>query len=67
MKKNKKLQHFIEYKALQITVAILHLFSINMAKRIGFLLADIAFYFVPIRKKHIIDSLTKSFPKKSKK
>ncbi len=66
MKKNKKLQHFIEYKALQITVAILHLFSINMAKRIGFLLADIAFYFVPIRKKHIIDSLTKSFPKKSK-
>lgn len=66
MKKNKKLQHFIEYKSLQITIAILHLFSIKTAKRIGFFLADVAFYLVPIRKKHIIDSLTKSFPKKSK-
>ena len=66
MKRNKKLQHFIEYKFLQITIFILHLFSIDIAKRIGFFLVDIAFYFVPIRKKHIIDSLTKSFPKKSK-
>lgn len=67
MKKNKRIQHYIEYKALQCTMGILHLFSIDTAKKIGFILADIAFYFVPIRKKHIIDSLTKSFPNKTQK
>ena len=66
MKKNKKIQHYIEYIALKSLIGILHLFSMDTAKKIGFLLADIAFVCVPIRKKHIIDSLTKSFPKKSK-
>ena len=65
MKKNKKIQHYIEYISLKILVSFLHLFSMNTAKKIGFFLADIAFVFVPIRKKHIIDSLTKSFPLKS--
>lgn len=64
MKKNKKLQHLIEYYALKVTMAFLYLFSIDAAKKIGFFLADIAFIFVPIRKKHIISSLTKAFPKK---
>lgn len=66
MVKNKKVQHYIEFISLKILISFLHLFSINFAKKIGFFLADIAFIFVPIRKKHIIDSLTKSFPKKSK-
>lgn len=66
MKKNKKIQHYIEYISLKMLISFLHLFSINAAKKIGFFLADIAFIFVPIRKKHIIDSLTKSFPNKSK-
>ena len=65
MKKNKKIQHYIEYISLKMLISFLHLFSINAAKKIGFFLADIAFVFVPIRKKHIIDSLTKSFPAKS--
>ncbi len=65
MKKNKKIQHKIEYVALKMLISFLHLFSINTAKKIGFFLADVAFVFVPIRKKHIIDSLTKSFPSKS--
>ena len=65
MKKNKKIQHYTEYISLKILVSFLHLFSINTAKKIGFFLADIAFVFVPIRKKHIVDSLTKSFPAKS--
>ena len=64
MKKNKKIQHYIEYVSLKAVISFLHLFSINTAKKIGFLLADIAFVFVPIRKKHIIESLTKSFPNK---
>lgn len=65
MKKNKKIQHYIEYIALKLLISFLHLFSLDTAKKIGFFLADIAFIFVPVRKKHIIDSLTKSFPKKS--
>ena len=66
MKKNKKIQYFIEYISLKMLISFLHLFSINFAKKIGFLLADIVFVCIPIRKKHIIDSLTKSFPNKSK-
>lgn len=66
MKKNKKIQHYIEFISLKLLISFLHLFSINFAKKIGFFLADVAFVLVPIRKKHIIDSLTKSFPKKSK-
>lgn len=65
MKKNKKIQHYIEYIALKLLIGIFHLFSMNFAKKIGFFFADVAFIFVPIRKKHIIDSLTKSFPNKS--
>ena len=65
MKKNKNIQYKIEYVALKMLISFLHLFSVNTAKKIGFFLADVAFVFVPIRKKHIIDSLTKSFPNKS--
>ena len=65
MGKNKKIQHYIEYISLKMLISFLHLFSTNTAKKIGFFLADVAFVFVPIRKKHIIDSLTKSFPAKS--
>lgn len=65
MKKNKKIQHHIEYIALKLLISFLHLFSLDTAKKIGFFLADIAFVCVPVRKKHIIDSLTKSFPTKS--
>ncbi|MBR4633214.1 MAG: lysophospholipid acyltransferase family protein [Elusimicrobia bacterium] len=66
MKKNKKIQYYIEYIALKAIISFLHLFSMDTAKKIGFFLADFVFIFVPIRKKHIIDSLTKSFPEKSK-
>ena len=65
MKKNKNIQYKVEYFALKMLISFLHLFSVNTAKKIGFFLADVAFIFVPIRKKHIIDSLTKSFPNKS--
>ena len=67
MKKNKKLQHLIEYYALKATIAFLYLFSMNTAKKFGFILADIVFKFIPIRKKHIISSLTKAFPNKTQK
>ncbi len=66
MKKNKKLQHLTEYYALKAVMAFLYLFSMETAKKIGFFLAATAFKFVPIRKKHIISSLTKAFPDKTK-
>lgn len=65
MKKNKKIQHYIEYTALVIFMFLLHLLPINFARKIGLVLADIAFVFVPIRKKHIIESLTIAFPNKT--
>ncbi len=67
MKKNKTFRHHIEYYALKITMTFLHLFPINFSKKIGLMLAEIAFIFVPVRKKHIINSLKESFPEKSEK
>ncbi|MDD5101821.1 MAG: lysophospholipid acyltransferase family protein [Endomicrobiaceae bacterium] len=65
MKKNKKIQHYIEYISLVIFMSLLHLLSVNFARKIGLIVAEIAFVFIPIRKKHIIDSLTIAFPNKT--
>ena len=67
MKKNKPIQYFVEYASLKCFIFFIHLFPITVAKKIAFLMADFAFIFVPIRKKHIINSLTKSFPNKNQK
>lgn len=67
MKKNKTIQHHLEYYALNVTMFFLHLFPMNFSKKIGLILAEIAFVLIPIRKKEIISSLTKSFPEKNQK
>lgn len=64
MKKNKTIQHHIEYAALVIFMSLLHLVPVSFARKIGSVFAEIAFRFIPIRKKHIIDSLSAAFPDK---
>ncbi|GAB1402629.1 lysophospholipid acyltransferase family protein [Elusimicrobiota bacterium] len=62
----KKLKHYIEYFSLRIVMFFLYMIPVSFAKKIGVSFANFAFYFIPIRKKHVIDSLTTAFPKKSK-
>ncbi|MEA5001101.1 MAG: lysophospholipid acyltransferase family protein [Endomicrobiaceae bacterium] len=64
MKKNKKIQHYIEYISLVSFMALLHLLPVSAARKISVLFAKTAFTFIPIRKKHIIDSLSAAFPDK---
>jgi len=45
----------------------LRLIPRNLAHKIGRIFAVFAYYFIPIRKKHIIDMLTLSFPQKTLK
>lgn len=62
----RKLKHYIEYISLRITMFFLYMIPISFAKKVGLVLAEIVFNFIPIRKKHVIESLTIAFPKKSK-
>jgi KDO2-lipid IV(A) lauroyltransferase len=67
MSKRSKLQNYAEYYALKVATFFLYLFPLSFALKIGQFIAVFAYYLVPVRKKHIIESLTVSFPEKSKK
>ncbi|MDR1195624.1 MAG: lysophospholipid acyltransferase family protein [Endomicrobium sp.] len=67
MSKRSKLQNYAEYYALKAASFFLYLFPLGFAVKIGQFIAVFAYYFVPVRKKHIIESLSISFPEKSKK
>src|SRR3989339_198980 len=63
----KKLQNFLEYYALSAFASLIRLFPLSVGRFAARRLADIAFYFVPIRKKHIITSLSLAFSGKTAK
>lgn len=67
MAKRNKIQNYIEYYALRTAMFFIRLFPIKFAVKIGNCLAVFAYYFIPVRKKHIKEMLTLSFPEKSKK
>ncbi|MCL2485681.1 MAG: hypothetical protein FWF32_06465, partial [Endomicrobia bacterium] len=63
----KKIQHYIEYFTLRIIVFFIWLMPRKLAHKIGKVLAVFAYYFIPVRKKYVIDALTLSFPDKTLK
>ncbi|MDD3066113.1 MAG: lysophospholipid acyltransferase family protein [Endomicrobiaceae bacterium] len=63
----RKIKHYIEYISLRTVMFFLYLMPVKAAKKIGLLIAEFAFYFVPVRKKHVIESLTIAFPSKNRK
>jgi KDO2-lipid IV(A) lauroyltransferase len=63
----RKIKHYIEYISLRTVMFFLYLIPVKAAKKIGLLIAEFAFYFVPVRKKHVIESLTIAFPSKNRK
>lgn len=66
-RKRTKFQNYIEYYSLRAAMFFLYLFPLSFAQKIGQLLAVFIYYFVPIRKKHVIKELSISFPEKSVK
>jgi len=67
MSNKKKAQHRIEYLALKGAMFFIYLFRRSFAQKIGKVVAVFFYYFVPIRKKHVIEMLSLSFPEKSRK
>jgi len=61
----KKLQYYIEYYALKIFVFFIFLIPVSCTKPIAVVISKIAYTFIPIRKKHIINSLKEAFPNKT--
>lgn len=57
----KKLQHLIEYITLRAFTAIVRLFPLSIARFFARRLADLVYYFIPIRKKVVLANLTAAF------
>jgi len=65
--KRSKIQNYLEYSFLKAAMFFMYLFPLSFALKIGQFLAAFIYYFVPIRKKHVIGMLSISFPEKSVK
>jgi len=61
----KKIRYYIEYYALKIFMFFIFLIPVRFTKPIAIVISKIAYTFIPIRKKHIINSLKEAFPLKN--
>ncbi|MDR1952415.1 MAG: lysophospholipid acyltransferase family protein [Elusimicrobiota bacterium] len=62
-----KIQDFIEYYGIKMLMSFIRLFPMSLAIKIGEILAVFVYYFIPIRRKYVIEALSLSFPQKTKK
>ncbi|MCA6071557.1 MAG: lysophospholipid acyltransferase family protein [Endomicrobium sp.] len=65
--KRTNLQNYVEYVGLKILMRIVYLLGRTLAHFVGRILAFVLFYFVPVRKKQVLQNITLSFPEKSRK
>lgn len=65
--KRTNLQNYVEYSGLKILMFIVCLLGSTLAHFFGRILAFVLFYFVPIRKRQVLQNITLSFPEKSGK
>lgn len=63
----KNIRHNIEYYSLSIFASLIRRLSLRQARRVACLLADFVYYFVPIRKKVVIQNISESFKEKTLK
>ncbi len=66
MSKRSKFQNYVEFYALKGVMFFIYLFPRSLAQKTGQFFAVFMYYFIPIRKKHVISMLTISFPEKTK-
>jgi KDO2-lipid IV(A) lauroyltransferase len=57
----KKIRHYIEYSFLLLFGFVLRLFPLDVVRYFAVMLADFAFYCIPVRKKVTLDNLSKAF------
>jgi KDO2-lipid IV(A) lauroyltransferase len=60
-----KLLYYLEYYALKSAMAFIYLLGQKAAFSFGNFAAYFIYYFIPVRKKHVLQSLALSFPEKS--
>jgi KDO2-lipid IV(A) lauroyltransferase len=60
-----KAVHYLEYYALKSAMAFIYLLGQKAAFVFGDFVSYLIYYFIPIRKKHILQSLALSFPEKT--
>ncbi|WP_413853918.1 lysophospholipid acyltransferase family protein [Candidatus Ruminimicrobium bovinum] len=61
------LRYYAEYIALKIFIFFIFLIPVKCTKPIAIVISKISYYFIPVRKKHIINSLKQAFPEKNDK
>ncbi|GHT41845.1 acyltransferase [Endomicrobiia bacterium] len=67
MAKRTIFQNYVEYLSLNIIAFIVRLFPLKVSVKFSQYIAIFVYYFIPIRKKHVLAMLTQSFPEKSQK
>lgn len=67
MSKRSNFQNYIEYYALVIVIFFIRLLGRKIAQKAGAFFAGFTYYFIPVRKKHVIEMLKDAFPEKSLK
>ncbi|MCL2389312.1 MAG: lysophospholipid acyltransferase family protein [Elusimicrobia bacterium] len=65
--KSKKTRHFIEYISLKTVIGFVRAVGFNMAVKVSACVAGFVYYFLPIRKKLMMESLSYAFPDKTLK
>ncbi|MDR3274760.1 MAG: lysophospholipid acyltransferase family protein [Endomicrobium sp.] len=62
-----KLQNYTEYSVLKMLIFMICLLGRTASQFLGKMIALIIYYFIPIRKKKVLENITLSFPEKNKK
>ena len=57
----RNLKHLIEYLALSLFIKLIGLLNISTVRKAAVLIADFAFFAVPVRKKVVLDNLSKAY------
>ncbi|MDR3256454.1 MAG: lysophospholipid acyltransferase family protein [Endomicrobium sp.] len=67
MSKRTSFQNYAEYFTLNIVIFFIRLFPLKFSVKISQYIAVFVYHFIPIRKKHVLEMLSISFPENSQK
>ncbi|MDR3071104.1 MAG: lysophospholipid acyltransferase family protein [Endomicrobium sp.] len=65
--KRTNLQNYVEYYLLKVSIFMVYLLGRSFANFLGEILIFVFYYFIPIRKKQVLENIALSFPEKTKK
>ncbi|MDR2676606.1 MAG: lysophospholipid acyltransferase family protein [Endomicrobium sp.] len=65
--KRTRFQNCIEYLILKIFIVIFFLLGKNISQFLGRIIATVMYYFIPVRKREVLENISLSFTEKTKK